>query len=140
MSLIPRNGLFDLDSIFDGLGSSMMAEAKQGFFTPRIDLTETETGYHVSAELPGVKKDDIHITLEDGVLSIEAESQNESKQEADGRVLRQERRYGKFMRSFNIGRGIEQAEIKASFSDGILQLEIPRAQPQQNLSQEIPIH
>ncbi len=140
MSLIPRNGLFDLDSLFDGLGSSMLSEPQGGFFTPRIDLSETEKGYLVSAELPGVKKEDIHITLDDGVLTIEAESRNENTQEKDGRVLRQERRYGKFMRSFNIGRGIEQAEIQASFTDGILKLDIPRATPQQNVSQEIPIH
>lgn len=140
MSLIPRNSLFDLDSLFDGLGTSMMPDSSKGFFTPRIDLSESEKGYLVSAELPGVKKEDIHITLENGVLTIEAESRDEHKEEKDGRVLRQERRYGKFMRSFNIGTGIEQSEIQASFSDGILKLDIPRAVPPQSVSQEIPIH
>lgn len=142
MSLVPRGSLFDLDNFFEQLVSPgrALTEGKEGFFSPRIDVSETSDSYEISAELPGVSKDDINITLEDGVLTLEAEVHQEEKQEKEGRVIRQERRYGKYMRSFNLGGDISEADIDASFKDGVLKLKAPKREPSQPQRQRIEIH
>ena len=104
------------------------------FFTPRVDIKEHDGHYEISAELPGVKKEDLHITLEEGILTIEAESRQESKEEKEGRVIRQERRYGKFTRSFNLGGNVSEEDISANFDNGILTItapKVPEVTPQQ---------
>ena len=128
MSLIPRNSLFDFDNILDHFFAPSVSSSKDNktFFSPRIDIKENDGHYEVTAELPGVKKEDIHITLDNGVLSIEAESKQEEKEEKKGKVIRQERRYGKFMRSFTVGNAVKEADINASFENGILTLKAPK--------------
>ncbi|WP_226664302.1 Hsp20/alpha crystallin family protein [Microbulbifer aggregans] len=142
MKLIPRDTLWDLDSVFDKLltSSPTLSEAREGFFSPRVDIRETEGGYEISAEMPGVRKEDLNVTLENGVLSIEAEMQQEDKEEKDSRIVRQERRYGKFTRSFNLGEGVGEADIDASFQDGVLTLKVPKTEPKQPVSHRIEIH
>lgn len=141
MKLIPRDTLWDLDSVFDKLLTSgpALTEAREGFFSPRVDIRETESGYEISAEMPGVRKEDLNVTLEDGVLSIEAEMQQEDKEEKDSRIVRQERRYGKFTRSFNLGEGVSESDIDASFQDGVLTLRVPKTEPRQPVSHRIEI-
>lgn len=142
MSLVPRGSLFDLDNFFEQLVSPSRAltEGKEGFFSPRIDVSETSDSYEISAELPGVSKDDINITLEDGVLTLEAEVHREEKQEKEGRVIREERRYGKYMRSFNLGTDVSESDIDASFKNGVLKLKAPKREPSQPQRQRIEIH
>ena len=129
MSLIPRNSLFDFDHFFDHFRSpDVFTDKEGGFMVPRIELKEKDKQYVISAELPGVNKDDIHVTLENGILTIEAESNQEDKEEKDGRIIRQERRYGKFMRSFNLGPDVQESDIAASFDNGVLKLTAPKAE------------
>ena len=130
MSLVPKGNFFDIDRVFDQLWSpGLKAEAPEsGFFAPRIDIVELEDHYEISAELPGVDKKDIHITLEDGTLSITAEVNKEEKEEKEGRLIRQERRYGKFMRSFALSNNIKESDISASYDDGVLKLSVPKTQ------------
>lgn len=142
MSLIPRGSLLDLDNMFEQMLSPSRAvgEGKEGFFSPRIDVRETENGYEISAEMPGVSKDDINVTLENGVLTLEAEVHREEKEEKEGRVIREERRYGKYMRSFNLGQDVNEEEIDANFKDGVLTLKAPKREASQPKSQRIEIH
>lgn len=142
MSLIPRGSLLDLDNFFDQFASParLGGGGKEGFFSPRIDVSETRDSYQISAEIPGVKKEDINITLEDGVLTLEAEVHREEKEEKEGRVIRSERRYGKYMRSFNLGSDVSESEIDASFKDGVLTLKAPKREPSQPQRQRIEIH
>ena len=128
MSLVPRNSLFDFDNILDHffVPSVGASKSNKAFFSPRVDIKENDNNYEVTAELPGVKKEDIHITLDNGVLSIEAETKQEEKEEKEGKVIRQERRYGKFMRSFTVGNAVNEADIYASFENGILTLKAPK--------------
>jgi HSP20 family protein len=146
MSLVPRHSLFDFDHFFDHLFSPNTREEKKDkeqdgpFFAPRIDLSEKDGHYLISAELPGVNKEDIHITLENGILSIEAESRDEKTEEKDGKVIFQERRYGKFVRSFNLGLSIQESDIEANFNNGILKLSAPKALKEDTNSHEISIH
>lgn len=131
MSLIPRHSLFDFDSLFDTFWvPQRQSEAGEETtsFLPRVDVKEKKSSYEITAELPGIEKDDVHVHLDDGVLSIEAEHKYDDKEEKDGKVIRQERRYGKFMRSFNLGRDVTESDVKAEFKNGVLKLEVPKVE------------
>ncbi|MFZ5655426.1 MAG: Hsp20/alpha crystallin family protein [Pseudomonadota bacterium] len=136
MPLVPRGSFFDLDKVFDSFLTPMqrLEQAETGFFAPRVDIHEHADHYEISAELPGVRREDIHIELDDGILTITAETRREHQEERQGRVIRQERRYGKYLRSFNLGQDIQDADISASFENGILKLTAPKvteAKPRQ---------
>ncbi|MCX4028137.1 Hsp20 family protein [Endozoicomonas sp. SM1973] len=76
--------------------------------------------------MPGVKKEDIHLTLENGTLTLEAETKQEGKEEREGKVIRQERRYGKLMRSFSVGNNVHESDISAKLEDEVLTLKAPK--------------
>ncbi len=141
MSLIPRRSLFDFDNFLDDFWAPLRpsTEAPSAAFMPRVDVKDNENHIEISAELPGVKKDDIHVNLENGVLTLSAESHQEDKEEKEGKVIRQERRYGKYLRSFNLGSGVHESDIQATFKDGILKLTAPKTKPQQPETRRIPI-
>ena len=126
MSLIPYNTIFDDDFMDRFLSPSRVS--KTGFFSPKVDISENDSQFVVTAEVPGVKKDDIHVHLEGGILTIEAETKNERKEEKDGKVIRQERSYGKYSRSFGVGKNIQESDINASYADGVLTLTFPKAE------------
>lgn len=93
----------------------------------KTDIRETEEGYELSIDLPGVKKEDLKAELKDGCLTVSATS-NRSKDEKDekGRYIRRERYSGSFSRSFYVGENVTQEDIKAKFTDGILTLQVPK--------------
>jgi len=128
MTLIPRSNFFDMDKFFDDFYAPIKKEGSSlgSFFTPRVDIRENGDHYEITAELPGVKKDDLHIHLEDGLLTIEAETRQDDKEEKEGKVIRQERRYGKYSRSFSLGDSVHQEDISAQFEDGILKITAPK--------------
>jgi HSP20 family protein len=128
MSLIPRGSFLDSDRFLNDFWAPVArdSEAAGAFFAPRVDIHDNDDHYEISAELPGVDKKDIHVTLADGVLTLEAETSREDKEEKEGKVIRQERRYGKFMRSFNLGGDVQEGDITASFKDGVLVLKAPK--------------
>ena len=128
MSLIPRGSFLDADRFLNDFWAPVSRESESAgsFFAPRVDISETDNHYEISAELPGIKKEDIHVTLADGVLTLEAETSQEEKEEKEGRIIRQERRYGKYLRSFNLGGDVQESDISASFKDGVLVLKAPK--------------
>ena len=128
MSLIPRGSFFDSDRFLNDFFAPLQREGEPAgaFFAPRVDIKDKDDHYEITAELPGVKKEDIHIRLNEGVLTLEAEARQESKEEDSGKVLRQERRYGKLLRSFNLGGDVHEEDISASFEDGVLALRAPK--------------
>ena len=126
MTLVPRSNLFDIDRFFSDFWPSAAESEMRTCFVPRVDIKELDDLYEITAELPGVSKDDISVHVKDGILTLEAESSQEEKEEKEGRVIRQERRYGKFLRSFNLGADVQEEDIKASFKDGVLKLEAPK--------------
>lgn len=128
MNLVPRRSLFDLDDLFDAWGP-LRGEGGRNAFAPRVDIKDKKDCYEITAELPGVKKEDLHVTLRNGMLTIEAETRQEDKEEKDGKLIRQERRYGRFLRSFDVGNEVQESEISATFADGVLKLTAPKHQP-----------
>ena len=93
----------------------------------KTDIKETDNGYEVTMNLPGVKKEDVKAELKDGYLTIQA-SANTSKDEKDndGRYIRRERYAGTCSRSFYVGDAVTQEDIKAKFENGTLTLDIPK--------------
>jgi len=92
----------------------------------RVEVKENPESYVVHAELPGVTKEDIHVHIDGPVVSISAE-RKESKSQKDGeRVLRTERYYGKVSRSFQLGQDIDESKSNARFTDGVLELTLPK--------------
>jgi HSP20 family protein len=96
-----------------------------GMLAPAIDVTESEDKYVVTAELPGVGKDDISLEVHDDTLSIRGEKRSEREGEKDKRHW-VERSYGAFRRSIRIPTGLQQSDLAASFKDGVLRVEIPK--------------
>ncbi len=131
MSLIPRDSLLDLDNLFNHFWSPAVSkDMTADFFSPRVDIKEKKGKYEITADLPGVNKDDLSVTLENGVLTIEASTEEEKTEEEDGKVIRKERRSGKFMRSFNLGADVKESDVKANFKNGVLKLTVPTAEKQ----------
>lgn len=97
--------------------------------TIKIDVKEQEKSFLVHAELPGIRKEDIHVNIDGPTVSISAERKQEKeiKDEKDpGRVLRTERYFGKVSRSFQLGQDIDDAKASAKFTDGVLELTLPK--------------
>ena len=92
----------------------------------KIDVKEQEKSYLVHAEIPGVKKDDIHVAIDGAVVSISAERREEKDVKEGERVLRTERYFGKVSRSFQLGQEIDEAKASARFNDGVLELALPK--------------
>lgn len=92
----------------------------------KMDVKEEKECYLVHAELPGVKKDDIHVTVEGNQVSISAEAKQEKEVKEGERVLRSERYFGQVARSFQLGHEIDDARASAKFSDGVLELTLPK--------------
>jgi HSP20 family protein len=96
-------------------------------WTPSVDISETEGEYQIKAEIPDVKKEDVKITLEDGVLTIQGERKHE-KEEKGKKFHRIERSYGSFARTFALPDVIEVDQVKAEFKDGVLSLHLPKSE------------
>jgi len=92
----------------------------------RVDVREDDAAYTVHAEIHGVKKDDIHVTIDNDTVSISAETRNEREVKEGSRVLRAERYYGKFARSFTLGQAVDEATASAKYADGVLELTLPK--------------
>ena len=93
----------------------------------KTDVKETETGYEVDIDLPGFKKDEINAKLEDGYLTISAaKGLDKDEKDKKGKYIRKERYAGSMSRSFYVGEGVTEEDIKAKYEDGILRLVVPK--------------
>lgn len=95
-------------------------------WVPSVDISETEGEYQIKAEIPDVKKEDVKVTVEDGVLTIQGERKYE-KEEKGKKYHRVERSYGSFIRSFTLPDLVDEAKVKAEFKDGVLNLQLPKS-------------
>ncbi|MEA4922323.1 MAG: Hsp20/alpha crystallin family protein [Eubacteriaceae bacterium] len=100
---------------------------KQDTEMMKTDVKETDNGYDVEIDLPGFKKDDVNAELSDGYLTVTANrtSENDEK-DKDGKYIRRERYQGSCSRSYYVGDGVTEDDIKAKFENGILKMEIPK--------------
>ncbi len=119
---------FDLfDDVFDN-----------GFDVPMFNQEVEKDGkYIMKTDLPGFAKNDVKVTLENGTLSIHA-SRHENKDEKDkkGKVLRRERRYGSYSRSFYVGNQVKDSDVKANYNNGVLTIELPAKEDKKEIPEK----
>jgi HSP20 family protein len=92
---------------------------------PKVDMHETDTAYQIKADVPGVAKDNLNVSLEQGVLTLQGERHQEKREDRD-RLHRVERVYGSFSRSFTLPSDADETGLKATAKDGQLTIEIPK--------------
>lgn len=92
----------------------------------KLDISESTDAYDVSAEMAGVKKDDIKVTVDGNVVRISAEARKESEEKKGDQVLRSERYYGMLERAFTLDSEIDEAKVEAKYADGVLKLKLPK--------------
>ncbi len=92
----------------------------------RLDVSEGDKAYTVKAEIPGVNKEDIQISIEGNQVSISAEVKCETEEKEGKKLIRSERYYGRQYRSFSLAHEIDQAKAEAEYKDGVLQLTLPK--------------
>ena len=98
-----------------------------GDWAPRVDIAETDKEFLIKAEIPDVKKEDVKISVEKGVLTIRGERKKE-KEAKDNKFHRIERFYGAITRSFSLPDNVDENKIEAAFKDGILNLQTPKTE------------
>jgi len=130
-----------LNSIFGRLpattesGQEMLAMAD---WTPTVDISETDDAYLIRAEIPGVKKEEAKVTLQDGMLTIQGERKQE-KEEKNKRFHRIERAYGSFVRSFRVPDNVDETSVTAEFKDGLLNVTLPKSKKAESKSVNVNI-
>jgi HSP20 family protein len=130
-SLSMGRDLFDWDP-FHTSGGTFSVTA------PHVDVSETDKGYEISAELPGLDEKDINVEVKDDVLTISGEKKEESeKEEKDYHVS--ERRFGSFRRSFRLPSGVNQDKLSADFKKGVLKIAMPKSADSQKKSRKIDV-
>jgi len=150
MSLIRWAPYRDVEDLFDRYARSMslplrMLQGQEGMlpssgdWSPRVDISETENSFQITAEIPGINKEDVQINLEEGVLNIHGE-RKEEKEEKGRRFHRVERFYGAFSRSFSLPPNIDEKHIEANFKDGLLMLRVPKKTVDKPKPIEVKIH
>ena len=101
----------------------------------KVDVQEHETGYTIDIDLPGFKRDQISLDLENGFLTVTAEKHlDRDRKDSDGKLIHQERFAGELRRSFYVGDTLTEDDVKARYADGVLHLELPK--PQEKLPDE----
>jgi HSP20 family protein len=123
----PLNDL--VDDLFKGFFVRPMyyeGEARGAGLRAKVDVVETNGAYVVTAELPGVRKEDIQVTIDGAQVTLAAEAKREREATAEERVLHAERVFGKMTRSFALPQEVDEATAQAKFCDGVLELTLPK--------------
>ena len=105
---------------------------------PLVDIVEAEKEFQITAEIPEVKKEDVKVTVENGVLRISGERKIE-KEEKDKKFHRIERSYGRFERSFSLAEKVDAGMIKADFKDGLLKIRVPKIETPEKKAIEVKV-
>jgi HSP20 family protein len=92
----------------------------------KIDVSEADSSYMVKAEIPGVNKDDIHVSVDGSMVSITAEVKREKEEKKDEKVIRSERYFGKVSRSFTLASEVDADKVQAKYSNGVLEVTLPK--------------
>jgi len=120
----------DMNRLFDGFFRGDVLD-NGSFFTntwsPAVDLSETKDAYQIQAELPGLKKEDVKVTVEENTVTIRGEKKSESEKK-EANYHRVERSYGSFERSFSLPGAIKNDSVDAHFEEGVLTVRLPKTE------------
>lgn len=115
-----------LDNLFRGFLRPVRGEQNDMAPQIKLDVKEDDKAYTIHVEMPGVKKEDIHIMVEGNKVSLEAEVKRNGETRDGEKILRTERYYGKVSRSFTLGNEVDDAAAEANYNDGVLALKLPK--------------
>ena len=115
------------DDIFNDLAFNWLEYPEYSNWNPDVDIVEHSNNYTLTMDLPGLKKDDVNISVKNNLLRISGEKKNE-KEEKQKNYHRRERYFGKFERVFNLGNEIDKEKVEANFKDGVLKIDLPKAE------------
>ena len=136
MALVRRDPWREIEDIFDLYARARAAREPAagsqevlatGDWAPRVDIAETDKAFVIKAEIPEVNKEDVKVTVDNGVLTIRGERKQE-KEEEGKKFHRIERFYGSFTRTFTLPDNVDETKVTASFTDGMLNLQIPKTE------------
>ncbi|MGK9368929.1 Hsp20/alpha crystallin family protein [Melioribacter sp. Ez-97] len=133
MTLVKFEPLKELETLHDRIQRYFEDFTNFGFtfadnFNPRIDISEDNDSIHVVAEIPGVKKENVKITLQDNILTIEGEKKKEEEKK-DKNYYRSERVFGSFKRSFTLPTEVDADNVEAKFDNGMLNIRLKKLNP-----------
>ena len=109
------------------------------FRAPLVNIHETDDYFDLTAEIPGIKKGDIELTIKDGTLEIKGESKEEKTVEKEGRLVRNEYRSSKYYRTFELPEYIDENNIEANLDKGVLSIKLPKLKPKETKEKKIAI-
>ena len=136
MSIVRWEPFAEMDSLFNRLMPAMMnrwpsrlgsSNGDTVQWAPSADISETEKEYLIRAELPAVKKEDVKVTVDDGMITIEGE-RKQLKEDKNEKMHRVESFYGHFTRSFSLPESVDENAIRCDSKDGVLTVHIPKVQ------------
>lgn len=127
MELMTWNPLREMDALLNRAGFGALRNLDGENWLPAVDIHETDKAYVIRAEAPGVAKEDLKVSVENGVLTLEGERRKETE-EKNEKHIRRERYYGRFARSFSLPEDAATDQIKAKTRDGVVEIRIPRAE------------
>ena len=133
LQLVPRRQRFlpfvpeiDIFDRFFDLDLPTLFEGEE-MINPHFDISETEKGYVISGEIPGIDGKDLNVTFTDGIITIKGEKKKETEEKEEN-YHRIERHYGSFQRSFRVPDKVKMDELDANYKDGVLKLTLPKAE------------
>ena len=138
MDLVTWNPLREMDALLGRSGFPVLRNLEQENWTPVVDIRETKKAYLIKAELPGVEKKDIKLTVENGVLTLQGE-RHRDVEEKDDKLYRRERFYGRFSRSFSLPEDVVAEQIKAHSRDGVMEITLPKTEVPPSRKTEIKV-
>ncbi len=133
MMLMPRRNDFDL---WDDIFNDPFFTSKPVVKNMKTDIIEKDDKYQVDIDLPGFDKKDLKISVEGGYLTVTAKKETSNEEKKDGSYIRRERYSGECSRTFYVGEEYEAEDIKASFKNGILSLDIPKKEEKKEISEK----
>ena len=137
-----RNPFAIFNSDWDVFTPSSMFQSSARFLdnVPAVDIKETDEEYQVIADLPGISKDALEISVVDDVLNIVVNREEDNEENVEGRVIRKERVRGKSTRSFKLSDSVDSENIQASYKDGVLSITVPKKAPVQSRKIEVSVN
>jgi len=123
-----------IDRFFDDFWRNW--EEESTVWTPRLDIKEKKDAYVVDADIPGMKKEEINVSLQNNVLTLQGDRRYEDKKEDENRYY-EERTYGSFRRSVTLPTKVDESKVKAEYKDGVLHLTLPKSEEAKSREIEI---
>ena len=124
MSIVRWNPWREFDDLFTSMAALPSENLSRSEWVPAVDISETDDQFKIDVEIPAISRDDINVSVKDGLLTVTGERKVEK--ETDGKMHRVERRYGRFSRSFRLPENVDEESIAAASKDGVLSLVVAK--------------